>query len=104
MTALRLSPPPPPPARRRCRRNEGGGQRRQGAALRLIGRWQCCGDRHGAMETRSPALLLAGEAAAVIAALRSNLKFNRYVRGAGSGMQRPGPRSALLGPSTRNNP
>ena len=38
------------------------------------------------MDTPSPALLLAGEAAAVIAALRSNLKFNRYVRGAGRGL------------------
>lgn len=30
------------------------------------------------MECRNPALFLAGEAANVIAALRSNLKFNRY--------------------------
>lgn len=30
------------------------------------------------METKAPALFLAGEAASVIAALRSNLKFNRY--------------------------
>lgn len=38
------------------------------------------------MECRNPALFLAGEAANVIAALRSNLKFNRYaVRAAGVG-------------------
>ena len=30
------------------------------------------------MDRRAPSLFLAGEASAVIAALRSNLKFNRY--------------------------
>ena len=45
------------------------------------------------MDRRPPSLFLAGEASAVIAALRSNLKFNRYA------VCRPGPIGASISPS-----
>jgi hypothetical protein len=45
------------------------------------------------MDRRPPSLFLAGEASAVIAALRSNLKFNRYA------VCQPCPIGASISPS-----